>query len=153
MIAALRPDAWALPLFLHVLGSIALAGTVTAAAILAAAARHQRTQPRVALLRRLAFRTLLFASLPAYVLMRGGAQWILDREDISGDPTWLGIGFAISDAGFVVLLALIVLAAISSRSADRGGGGNATAMAVVLLAPVYLAGLAVAWWAMTAKPG
>jgi hypothetical protein len=152
VIAALRPDSWALPLFLHVLGSIALAGAVAAAGILAAAARHQPAQATIALLRRLAFRTLLFAALPAYLLMRGGAQWILDREDVSGNPTWVQIGFAISDVGFVVLAALIVLAAISSRSADRGGGGNATAMAVVLLAPLYLAGLAVAWWAMTVKP-
>jgi hypothetical protein len=153
VIAALRPDSWALPLFLHVLGSIALAGTVAAAGILAAAARRQQTQTRVALLRRLAFRTLLFAALPAYLLMRGGAQWILDREDVAGTPTWVGIGFAISDAGLVVLVALIVLAAVSARSAQRGGGGSATAMAVAVLAPVYLAGLAVAWWAMTAKPG
>jgi len=52
-------------------------------------------------------------------------------------------------AGLILLIALGVLAWVSAR---RGGVGRAS-MAVAILAPVYLAALAVAWWAMSAKPG
>jgi hypothetical protein len=57
--------------------------------------------------------------------------------------------FVISEPDLILLIALGVLAWVSAR---RGGVGRAS-VALAILAPVYLAALAVAWWAMSAKPG
>ena len=44
--------------------------------------------------------------------MRVAAQWTYSKEHFSGhdDPAWLGIGFGVSDAGLLVLLAALGLA-------------------------------------------
>jgi hypothetical protein len=86
--------------------------------------------------------------LPAWILARVGGQLIESKEDISGDPGWLGVGFLVTDAGLIVLLATIALAFWASR---RGGAGWQP-RAVGALSSLYLAALAVAWWAMAAKP-
>ena len=147
----LRPDSWDLPLFLHVLGSTVLFGAILTAAVLAVAAvRRRELAP---LFSRLAFRTTVFGVIPAWVLSRVAAQWILNREthQIRGldNESWVGIGFGVADAGPVVIVALLVLGFLTAR---RGGGGRlTTAFAVVSTA--YLLALAVAWFAMSAKPG
>ena len=148
MLALVRPDSWNFPLFLHVLGAIVLAGSVGAVTVLAVATRKRRAQG--ALLSRLAFRTLIFVVVPAWIVMRVGAQLIADKE-FPGDktPGWVDVGFVVSEPGLILLIALAVLAWVSAR---RGGMGRAS-MALAILAPVYLAALAVAWWAMSAKPG
>jgi hypothetical protein len=150
-VAILRPNAWDLPLFLHVLGATALFGTTLTAAVLGIAAVRGREFS--ALFSRLAFRTMLFGVVPAWVLARFAGQWILNREkaQIPGldNKGWVGVGFAVTDFGVIVILALLVLGYLSARRSGRGG--IATAFAV--LAPVYLVALAVAWFAMSAKPG
>jgi len=148
MLALVRPDSWNFPLFLHVLGAIVLAGSVGAVTVLAVATRKRRAQG--ALLSRLAFRTLIFVVVPAWIVMRVGAQLIADKE-FPGDtaPGWVDVGFVVSEPGLILLIALGVLGWVSAR---RGGVGRAS-MAVAILAPVYLVALVVAWWAMSAKPG
>jgi hypothetical protein len=151
VIAVLRPDSWSLPLFLHVLGATLLFGTSVTAALLGAAAwRRRRLSPTFS---RLAFRATLFGVLPAWVLTRLAGQWILDREkhQIAGldNKGWVGVGFAVTDAGVVVVLALLVLGHLSAR---RGGTGR-SATAFPIVACLYLVALAVAWFAMSAKPG
>ena len=148
--ALVRPDSWDFPLFLHLLGAFALVGGLFAASVLAVAAG--RTQTSARLLTRLCFRALLFVVLPAFVVMRAGGQWIADREDVKGNPSWLGIGFAISDFGVVVLLALLVLGWLAARRTEDGRL-SVLGRIVSVLAPLYLAALAVVWWAMTTKPG
>jgi small-conductance mechanosensitive channel len=150
-VGVLRPDSWDFPLFLHVLGATALFGTTLTAAILGIAALRR---PELApLYSRLAFRTTVFGVVPAWILARVAGQWILNREkdQIPGldNKGWVGVGFAVTDAGLVVVVALLVLGYLSARRAGRGR--LATAFAV--LAPVYLVALAVAWFAMSAKPG
>jgi hypothetical protein len=147
MLALVRPDSWNFPLFLHVLGAIVLAGSIGAVIVLAVAVRKRRAQG--ALLSRVAFRTLIFVAVPSWIVMRVGAQLIVDKEFPDKAPGWVGVGFAVSEPGLILLIALGVLAWVSAR---RGGVGRASA-ALVVLAPVYLAALAVAWWAMSAKPG
>jgi hypothetical protein len=147
MLALIRPDSWNFPLFLHVLGAIVLAGSTAAVTVLALAARRHRVHG--ALLSRLAFRTLIFVVVPSWIVMRVGAQLIVDKEFPDKAPGWVGVGFAVSEPGLIILIALGVLAWVSAR---RGGVGRA-AVALAILAPVYLAALAVAWWAMSAKPG
>ena len=108
------------------------------------------------MLRRIAFRTLLAVALPGYVAMRVGGQWLESKEEgqlFTGDPTWIGIGYIVSDVGALILIVLIVLAWLSQRRAARGDAtGSWMANVVLGLAPIYLTALAVAWWAMTAKP-
>jgi hypothetical protein len=115
--------------------------------VLAVAARKR--SENAALLSRVAFRTLIFVVLPSWIVMRVGAQLIANKEFPDKTPGWVDVGFVVSEPGLIILIALGVLAWASAR---RGGVGRAS-VAVAVLAPVYLAALAVAWWAMSAKPG
>jgi hypothetical protein len=150
MLALLRPGSWDFPLFLHVLGATVLFGGIFAVAVLSFTASG-RSDP--ATLGRSAFRVWLFVVVPAFVLTRAGAQWILDREKhaITGldKKGWVGVGLAVTDFGLVVLLALGVAAWLGSRKADATRARAATGV----LSAVYLVALAVAWFAMSAKPG
>jgi hypothetical protein len=152
MLAVLRPDDWNGPLFLHLLGAFALVGGLLAVAVATLAPR--RLPETGALLDRLAFRTLLVVAWPGFVVMRVAGQWLESKEDVPGDPTWLGIGFLVSDLGALLLLVLTVLAwRAARRPATAPGARPATSRAVAVLTPVYLLALAVAWWAMSTKPG
>jgi uncharacterized membrane protein len=142
----LRPSSWSLPLFLHVLGATVLFGATLAVTVLALAAWRKREH--AALLSTLAFRTLLGLVLPAWILMRVGAQLIVDKEFPDNAPGWVNVGFAVSEPGLVLLVVTGILAGLAAR---RGGTGRA-AGAVAVLAPIYLVALGVAWFAMSAKP-
>jgi hypothetical protein len=142
MLAIVRPDAWNFPLFVHVLGAVALVGTLVV--VLAVSAGATRGGDGAAVLSRISFRTLLIGVLPSYIVMRVGAEWIAFEEAV-GDPTWVGIGYMTSDAGLLLLLIAIGLAWRASR---RG----TAARAVIVLAAVLLLAFAVAVWAMTTKP-
>lgn len=142
MIAAVRPDSWNFPLFLHVLGAALLVGT-TGAVVLAAG----RSAASV-LLRRIAFWALASCAVPAWVLMRFAGEWIDSKEDIEGDPTWLSMGFMVGDIGLVLLLAATAIGWWSMRRPERRWPQRS----VTALAGVYLAALLVAMWAMSAKP-
>ena len=148
----LRPDDWNGPLFLHLVGAFALVGGLLAVAVAALAPR--RVQGSGAVLDRLAFRTLLVVAWPGFVVMRVAGQWLESREDVPGDPTWLGIGFAVSDLGALLLVVLTVLAWRAARRPSAAPGERPrTSTAVASLTPIYLVALAVAWWAMSTKPG
>ena len=144
MIAFSRPF-W--PLFLHVLGAMTLFGAVLTAAIAAYVAWRR---PEGALLGRVAFRALVFVGVPAYVVMRVGAQWIADKEGFGGDsdPTWVTIGMSVADAGLLLLLAAIGVSFWWQRSRKPVAG-----RIVAVLSSLYLLALAVAWLAMSGKWG
>jgi 4-amino-4-deoxy-L-arabinose transferase-like glycosyltransferase len=142
MFAIVRPDAWNLPLFVHVLGAVLLVGTLVV--VLAVSAGAARGGESVAVLSRLSFRALLIGVLPSYIVMRAGAEWVASEEAV-GDPTWVGIGYMTSDVGLLLTLIAIGLAWRASR---RG----TSARAVTVLAAVLLLAFAVAIWAMTTKP-
>ena len=143
MLALVRPDSWNFPLFLHVFGAIVLVGAVAATAL---AASGSRNSP---LLRSLTFRTLWLLVIPAWAVMRVAGQWADSREDIPGDPGWLGVGFIVGDAGLIVLLLTAFFAWRSTRKPDRAWA----ARTVTVLASVYLVALLVAMFAMSGKPG
>lgn len=147
MLAVIRPDSWNLPLFLHVLGAMILFGGTTTVAIVGFAART-RTE-HAALLARVALRTCLFAVVPGWIVMRAGASWIVSKEFPHNTPGWVAVGFIVSEPGALVLIALSILAGVSVR---KHGVGRA-AVAVPVLAGVYIVALGIAWWAMSAKPG
>jgi hypothetical protein len=143
IVALVRPDSWNLPLFLHVLGAIVLVGAMASVALAVRVAGTLTT------LRGLPFRILLLVAIPAWVLMRLAGQWIDNKEDIPGDPTWLGIGFGIADAGPVVLILATAAAWWAAKRPER----RWPRQTVGALALLYLVALAVTWWAMSAKPG
>jgi hypothetical protein len=142
VIALSRPF-W--PLFLHILGAMVLVGATLAVLVLAIAAWRR---PEVAGLRRGAFRTLLFLAIPAWVVMRVCAEWIHSKEfgSSSDDPTWIGIGFIVADAGLLVLLITTAVAFWWTR-----GGKPIAGRIVTGLAGLYLVMLTVAWLAMSGK--
>ena len=143
MVALVLPN-WRV--FLHVLGAIVLTGGVGTVVVLAGAGR--RPSAHAALLSRLAFRTLLLVVIPAWFLMRVGAQLVADNEYPHESPGWVGWGFATSEAAGALILVMAVIAYLNVRK--PGGEWLATALAV--LAPITLVALAVAWWAMTTRP-
>jgi hypothetical protein len=146
-LAAIRADSWNFPLLLHVAGAAVLFGAVlTAVATTLTADRTAHPDH----LRRLAFRSLLFVGLPAYILMRAGAEWIYSKEfgdTDEDDPAWVGIGYMVSDVGLLVFLIALALAWFASRRRHSG-----LARASGLLGALLLVGLLVAVWAMGAKP-
>jgi hypothetical protein len=149
MVATLRPDAWDFPLFVHVAGAMLLVGALVV--VVATMGAALRRGDGVEVLTGMAFRTLLLGVLPAYILMRVGAEWIASEEDVPDDVDWIGIGYTTSDGG---LLLTIIAAVIAWRAARRGAAGpGGLGRAVVALSVVLLVAYAVAIWAMTAKPG
>ena len=153
-LAAIRTGHVGVPLFVHVLGAMLLVGTllVVAAAIVAGWRREEPGD--AAVLTRYALRTVLFGVVPAYVVMRVGAQW---TESASGYPdsfsaTWLDIGYLTADAGAVLVLVSIVLAVVGLRRMRSGAGGPRLARAVGVIAVLLLAAYLVAVWAMAGKP-
>jgi hypothetical protein len=143
MLALIRPDSWNFPLFLHVLGATILVGAMASAAI-AARASSSPSIPRA-----LPFRILLLVAIPSWLVMRLAGQWIESKEDVPGDPTWLGIGFTVGDIGLVVLLVATGFAWWAAKRPSK----QWPRLTTTGLSLLYLAALAVAWWAMSAKPG
>jgi hypothetical protein len=151
MLAAIRPDSVNLPLFLHVLGAMLLVGTLLAVAL--ATVLGWRRPDRAAGLTRFALRTVLLGVLPAYLLMRIGAQWTEAKEDFPDDfePAWLGIGYITADAGAILILISMILSGLGLRKLGSGGGlGLGRAVGVISL--LLLAAYVVAVWAMSGKP-
>lgn len=154
MLAAIRPDSWNYALFLHVLGAAVLVGAlVTAGTALVLSWRENRD----AAFTRFAFRTLLFVAVPAWFVMRIGAEWIYSKEhwaDVPNEPDWLGVGYLTADLGGLLLLISVVLAGVGARRLARPDGGSTVlARSAGALALLVLALYLVALWAMTAKPG
>ena len=143
MLAIVRESSWNLPLFLHVLGAIAVTGATAAAFVCAVYSR------RWPWLRLVLARTLLFAVFPAWLLMRLGGAWEDSRSPIGNGSGWLGVGYVVGDVGFVLLVAAMILGAVGVRRPGR----NWPIGAVAVLTGVYFVALIVAMVAMTGKPG
>jgi hypothetical protein len=151
MLAALRPDSWDFPLFLHVLGAMILVGgLLTGASALAFARGDARSL-------RLGYWSLLAVSLPGWVLMRIGGEWTYSREGWDDlpegvdDPGWLATGAIIGDLGGLILLIALLLGGVGVyRQRQEKGAG--LLRATLILSLVLLAAYVVAVWAMTGKP-
>lgn len=148
MIAILRPHSWDFPLFLHVFGAMVLFGATLATATLSLTSWRL---PGVTALSRSAFWALLGVAIPAWIVMRVGAQWTYSKEHhqlFEKDPTWIGIGFGVADAGLLILLIATGLAFWWQRSQKPIAGRIVSGLALV-----YIVLLAVAWLAMSGKWG
>ena len=140
LVAAIRPDEWNFPLFLHVLGAMVVVGALVLAVTAAANENH-----------RLAFRTLLFAGIPSWLAMRVTAQWIYSKENLDNldpEPAWVGIGFITSES----TLLLMIAATICAWRATRRERGGCLRTATLVLVAISLIAYAVAIWAMSTKP-
>ena len=149
--AAVRPDAWNFPLFLHVLGATVLVALLAVAAVVLVAARRAGDDRTATV--RLAFRTLLIGAIPAYIVMRAGAEWIVDKESLTDSKaSWIGIGRGVADGGMLVLIVLTVLAGLAYRRARRGGEPLTLVRWATGLTLLLIVAYGVALWAMATKP-
>jgi hypothetical protein len=150
VLAAMRPDAWNFPLLVHVFGAMVLVGgLLTGASALAFARGDVR-------ILRLGYWSLLAVSLPGWVIMRVGAQWIYSKEgwdDLpeEAEPGWLGIGYIVADAGGLILLVSLVVGGIGVYRL-REGKGSGLLRATLVLSLLLLAAYVIAVWAMAGKP-
>ncbi len=151
VLATIRPDDWSLPLFLHLLGAMVLVGSLSLAAYYLFSARRAGSGDAA----RVGFRALLFAAVPSFLVMRISAQWLLDKEGLEdSEAAWVTIGFLVTDAGALALVAATVAAGLAVRRAGAGGDvassrGPAIAAWLTLL---LIAAYVVAIWAMATKP-
>jgi len=154
-LGAIRPGEWDVPLFLHVFGAFALIGTLAlTSTFLFAAARDGSTASL-----RLALRSLTLGAIPAYLVLRIGAEWIADKEgfaDLDEPPTWIGIGYGVADLGFLLIVISGLLGWFALRRAradgeDAARPSKAVRVASILIALLLVANL-VAVWAMATKP-
>jgi hypothetical protein len=147
-LAAIRPDDWNVPLFLHVLGAMTLVGaTLTAASTLAFARGNTK-------MLRLGYWTLLVVGLPSYVLMWAAAHWIYSKEGLDESPidsAWTTIGFVVAEGGAVLFVASLVVGGVGVHRLGEGKGERLL-KATMVISLVLLAAFVVAVWAMSAKP-
>jgi hypothetical protein len=141
-----------LALLVHVLGAMVLVGGV----LTAAAASLIGWRDEAVSLRRLSLKTLLFAALPGFIVMRVGAEWVYAEEgwdSVPDDdqPAWIGIGYITADLGGLLLLIALILGWIGLRR-ERGGGGAGLLRASGVIAAVLVAIYVISVWAMGAKP-
>jgi hypothetical protein len=156
MLAAIRPDDWNFPLLLHVLGASLLLGALITAATVQLLAWRRSGPADIVPFARLSFRTLLFAAIPAWFLMRIPAEWVASKgwNDVDPAPAWLGIGYITAEAGGLLILISTILAGIGVRKLGRSDGeqgGTLIRVAAVLVLLVVIA-YVITTWAMSAKP-
>jgi hypothetical protein len=149
VLAAIRPDAWNLPLFLHLLSALVLVGALVMVAVsLAGASSGGATGVR------LGYRGLLLAALPAWIVMRLSAQWLLSEENLDEEsPGWVDIGFMTSESTLLLLIVATVCAGVATRRAGRGAEpGTVLGRVALVLVAIALIAYLVVIWAMTTKP-
>jgi hypothetical protein len=152
LLAVTRPTDWNFPLFVHVVGAVTLVGGILTCATFLGFARGDSR------LLRLGYWALLAVSLPGWIIMRIGAEWIYSKEGWDDlpegidEPDWLGIGWIASDLGGLVLLVSLILGGIGVRRLGEGKGAGLL-KTVLVLSIVLLAIYVIAAWAMAGKPG
>lgn len=152
-LAILRSSDWEWALLFHVLGAFLVVGAIATVVALAVAAERSPAVEEAAALRTWTLRTVLFAVLPSYLLMRVAAEWVRSEDPFPDDLTWLSVGYIVTDAGVPLLIALAVLAWLGARKTRRDRTLRPLTARIALgIATVYLVALVVAAWAMTTKP-
>ena len=149
VLAALRVEG--LPIFLHILGAMVLVGSLVLAGAVLAGVWSDGSAQRT----RLAYRTLLFAVIPSWLVTRVFAQVVADKDAYKADEesAWIGIGYMTTEFGLLLLIGATVAAGIGSRRALREGGEVGTSRRVAGVLVWILTVLYVfAVWAMTTKP-
>ena len=152
VLAAIRPNEWELPLFIHVLGALTLIGALVFATALLFTAWRDASAVNL----RLAVRSLTLGVIPAWVVLRGSAEWIGDKEgysDLDDPPDWIDLGYMAGDIGFLLILLSALFGWLALRKARTDGSPSGTVRTAAILISVLLVLNLVALWAMTTKPG
>lgn len=151
-IPAVRPEDSDFVLFIHILGALTLVGAVTLALSSLAAAWSNGS----ATMMRLSFRSLLWAALPAWIVMRVGGELIAEKEGLNEegvDLAWLNIGYMAAEPTLLLLLISIFLAWRGTRNSEaQDGAGRGMDRVATVLVGISLIAFLVAIWAMTTKP-
>ncbi len=149
-LALIRPDSWDLPLFVHIFGGMLVVGALTLSAVSLIAAWRSGSPSLI----RLGYMTLFYGALPGYIIFRAGAEWIVSKEHLSNsNVAWIGIGYGVSDLGFLFLIISLIIGGISVRRMNRGQQPSAISPRIVTgLVSLVLVAYLVAVWAMTTKP-
>jgi hypothetical protein len=143
---AARPDSADFWLFLHILGGMAAIGALTLSFVSFAVAWRGGSAP----LTRLGFRSLLWAAIPAYLVLRISAQVLLDEEGLDdADLAWIDIGFIVTEPGSLLLIVATLLGGLAAR---QGAGPSVKARVATGLVGVLLIAYLIAVWAMTTQP-
>ena len=101
------------------LGALALVGAATYATTSLAAAWRGGSLDAT----RAGYRALLWGVFPAWIVMRIGAQWIADKEELADSTaTWIEIGYITAEPFLLFLIIATVLAGLAVRRAGRSGG-------------------------------
>jgi hypothetical protein len=140
VLAAIRPDDWNLALFVHILGAMLLVGAL----VLVLTALAWRDV-------RLGYRSLLLGVVPGWIVMRGAAEWIAEKEkvnDLDPTPSWVDIGYMVADPMLLFIIIATVCAGLAARRQSTGGLRTAAMVLVVLMVVASF----VAIWAMATKP-
>ena len=140
ILAAIRPDDWNLALLVHILGAMLLVGALVLV-VSALAARDVR----------LGYRSLLLGVVPGWIVMRGAAEWIAEKEklgDIDPTPAWVDIGYSVADPMLLFIIIATVCAGLAARRQSTGG----LRTAALLLVALTIVASFVAIWAMATKP-
>jgi hypothetical protein len=130
-----------LALFVHILGAMVLVGALVLV-LVALADRDIR----------LGYRSLLLGVVPGWIVMRGAAEWIADKEkvnDLDPVPSWVDIGYSVADPMLLLIIVSTVCAGVAARRQQRGGALRGTAL---VLTVIMLVAALVAVWAMSTKP-
>jgi heme A synthase len=151
VLAAIRPDSWNFPLLLHVFGAMVMVGALVLASSVLVFARRSDSPTLV----RVSFRALLWAALPAWIVMRVAAEWVADKEgwsDIDDPPSWIDMGYSIAEPTVLLLIIATVLAGLAVRRAERQQSSQTLGRAAAALVGLAIVVSLVAVWAMTTKP-
>ena len=125
---------------MHILGAMLLVGALVLVAS-ALAARDVR----------LGYRSLLLGVVPGWIVMRGAAEWIAEKEklgDIDPTPAWVDIGYSVADPMLLFIIIATVCAGLAARRQSTGG----LRTAALLLVALTIVASFVAIWAMATKP-
>jgi hypothetical protein len=140
LLATIRPDDWNFALFVHIVGAMVLVGALVLVAT-SLAARELR----------LGFRSLLLGVIPGWIVMRGAAEWIAEKEkvnDIDPTPEWVDIGYSVADPMLLFIIISTVCAGLAARRQSTGG----LRITALVLVGIMLVASVVAIWAMSTKP-
>jgi hypothetical protein len=150
-VALIRPDEWELPLFVHVLGALAVIGSLALAATLLLSAARGGSAANL----RLGLRAFAFGVVPSWIVLRGSAEWIASKEgysDLDEPPSWIDVGYIAGDLGLLLILITGIYGWIRYRKIRDGADPGSTARVAAILLTVLLVANVVALWAMTTKP-
>jgi hypothetical protein len=155
VVAAIRPDSINVALVVHVAGAMLLVGSLCVVALALVGSWRQSDGAASIVLTRFGLRALLVGVVPAWIIMRTGAEWTRSREHIPGsyDASWINIGYLTADIGGILILlslaaSIFGLMRLREPKDARSPLGRVLGLVSLVLVVAYV----VAVWAMTTKP-